>query len=242
MKHQSIHEMSVEEIASEIDARLKKIEGSKANRRKGGDQLFYHAGAFAYLKKVRVVYVSYQGNHVITKAEAGWYLEILRSGFIGSHHVAFQERGKAIAATDSQENFFRMAEGNRRPQFTDGSMEDGEGGVPFAAATRAFYKLVEAVSIAVPKSELGSKWNGRGVGALVPETDGFYPTGTFPEVRSARPEVQAALSVLFNEVSAALRKSGEVGRKRGNNLLVELASGKLTVEQMNAKGRRKGEL
>lgn len=231
-EHRPVNEMTIEEIASEIDARLQKIEGSKRNKLRGDHTLFYHACARMENKaSVRVLYVSYQGSSLITLAEAGWYLEILRKGFIGSHHSAFHEHGEPNRGVENEENLFTLAETARRPKFHD------DAGKEFPAATRAFYRLVEATTMLVnPKAKRSVRRKFRITG-VVPDTGDFYPTGLCPEIRGARPEVRDGLNLLWREVAIALRKSGEFGRQRGNNLIVELAKGRVTADQLH--GSRK---
>ncbi len=93
--------LTVKELAIRICEHLKRFERDpKINRyqkgegtreqREGGFHPYYHAGAFASGRFVRVTYITYQGSTALTKAEAERYLEKLDNGFVGRHFEALR--------------------------------------------------------------------------------------------------------------------------------------------------------
>lgn len=81
--------MTCNEIAVEINGYLQRFEASKrANKPRHNGQMtttpFYKARAWA-TTRVKIQYVSYQGEFALTKAKALQYLAWLRNGNIGKH-------------------------------------------------------------------------------------------------------------------------------------------------------------
>jgi hypothetical protein len=90
----------LELLAREINQHLRRFEqDGKINIDRSGDGLhdYYGAGATATGQRVRVVYISYQGNSLLTREEAQEYLRWLRAGNVGRHYEvvhALQEKNK----------------------------------------------------------------------------------------------------------------------------------------------------
>lgn len=85
--------MKLKEIASRINAHLKRIEADpKLNPydRPGGCRPYYMAGAWAAGRWVGVKYVSYQGFRNLSKADAERYLDWLDAGNVGRHYEALR--------------------------------------------------------------------------------------------------------------------------------------------------------
>jgi hypothetical protein len=87
--------MKLAEIASRIDARLKRFYamGKPAESGECGPLKMWSPGGvsdrFASYyggSRIAICYVSYQGNSQLTKAEAVAYLEALDNGYVGRHH------------------------------------------------------------------------------------------------------------------------------------------------------------
>lgn len=83
--------MTLKEIATRIDAHLKRFEQDKEiNRYKDSRSLdglhpYWRAGAWVGGRYVRVCYISYQGTSALTKQQAEQYLAWLDAGNVGSH-------------------------------------------------------------------------------------------------------------------------------------------------------------
>lgn len=83
---------TLRDIATRINAHLKRFEGNKQiNRlhRSSRTRPYYYAGAWMGLDAwVHVTYVSYQGGSNLRRAEAERYLAWLDAGNIGTHWEA----------------------------------------------------------------------------------------------------------------------------------------------------------
>ena len=88
--------MKLTEIAARINAHLKRIEADpKLNpwdNGPGSTHPYYNAGAWEAGRYVGVKYVSYQGSHNFSKADAERYLAWLDAGNNGRHYEAFAAR------------------------------------------------------------------------------------------------------------------------------------------------------
>lgn len=89
--------MTLKEIASRIDAHLKRFEADpKINKTKrtGGMKLsrFYNAGSTDSGRCVYVCYVAYRGNSHLSKPEGTRYLAWLDAGNVGTHRQALRAK------------------------------------------------------------------------------------------------------------------------------------------------------
>jgi hypothetical protein len=74
------------EIADRIAAHLKRMEMAQPNRGYGRS-LYWKANSWPAGSKIGVVYISYQYEHKLTKADALEYLAWLDAGNEGTHHA-----------------------------------------------------------------------------------------------------------------------------------------------------------
>jgi hypothetical protein len=87
----------LEKLAARIDVHLKRIESDPVTNpplggKEGAARPFYKAGSYRGGRFVYVRYVSYQGSHSLTKAEAEAYAAWLDAGNVGTHwRVAAKE-------------------------------------------------------------------------------------------------------------------------------------------------------
>jgi catalase len=89
--------LKLAEIASRINAHLKRFERDPViNKDRSGNGLhdYFWAGAGVAGRYVSVHYVSYQGHHHLTKADALRYLQKLDAGYVGRHWQALKEGAK----------------------------------------------------------------------------------------------------------------------------------------------------
>lgn len=87
-------QIKLKEIASRIDAHLKRFEADKTiNQPKAENRLspYYRAGAYTAGIFVYVVYVCFQTSTAFKKKDALRYLNWLDAGNVGRHFKAFRE-------------------------------------------------------------------------------------------------------------------------------------------------------
>jgi hypothetical protein len=77
-------EMNAGQVAEMVYHHLKRLEGLGL-KSSGGGARFYMANAYEERGRVKVVYISYQGETALTLAEARDYLKGLEAGFQGRH-------------------------------------------------------------------------------------------------------------------------------------------------------------
>lgn len=93
--------MTCREIAQWISRHLERFERDKvinARSEKTGITPYFAAFATASGRYVRVQYISFQGQHALTKAEAEAYLAWLDAGNVGRH---FEQQKQARATSDA---------------------------------------------------------------------------------------------------------------------------------------------
>jgi hypothetical protein len=86
--------MKLQALADAINAYLKRFaadptlskEPGRSHSRFWNAQAYYPGGA-----KIRVIYVSYQGNSTLSKDQAERYLKRLQEGFVGRHFEALRD-------------------------------------------------------------------------------------------------------------------------------------------------------
>jgi hypothetical protein len=89
--------MKLSEIASRIDAHLKRFEADPIINKQGtahqkGLTPYYGAGSWSYGRYLRVFYITYQGGSILKRDAALKYLEWLDAGNVGRHYEALQEQ------------------------------------------------------------------------------------------------------------------------------------------------------
>jgi hypothetical protein len=88
--------LKMKEIADRINSHLKRFEAdpeiNKTDPRYQTRPYYYAGAAYVGGARISVGYVSYQGRHSLTKAEALAYLEWLDDGNVGKH---FKQQGLA---------------------------------------------------------------------------------------------------------------------------------------------------
>lgn len=91
--------MKLTEIASRIDAHLKRFENDPeinaprdATREQDRVGRYFRAYSWGSGRYVYVVYISFQGKIALTKPEAEKYLAWLDAGNVGKHWLALEER------------------------------------------------------------------------------------------------------------------------------------------------------
>lgn len=91
--------MKLNEIAARIDAHLKRFERDKVinapKAQLGNTSPYFYANAIRAGRFVRVIYVSYQGERMLTKDEAIAYLQWLDAGNVGTHYHQQHEQERA---------------------------------------------------------------------------------------------------------------------------------------------------
>lgn len=123
-------------------------------------------------------------------------------------------------------NAFWLAEPGYRPRFTDGEYV-------CLGLTKAFYDLVEELSIELNKHDYSSGSLRTVRPPLIPDIGDFYSRGIFASIRVASPKVQRLLNRIFAETQAEIIQTHKRGVERGKALLVQLAKGSLTVGEFN---------
>lgn len=123
---------------------------------------------------------------------------------------------------------FWVAEESRRPRFNDHL------GTHYQGTSDAFYQLVKLLCPQLDKN-LYSINASRNIIRNLPGNIGFYPRGIYATVHTASPELEETLNTLFISIQAAIDKSQRIGAEHGKNLLLSLASGTITIGQVNDK-------
>ena len=84
--------LSLSELASRIDAHLKRFEADPEINAPRGERMqttpYFRAGAGATRQSVSVGYVDYHGSTKLTREQAARYLAWLDAGNVGKHTVA----------------------------------------------------------------------------------------------------------------------------------------------------------
>lgn len=102
-----VEQYTLDELAEEINLRLKKIEADQRAERMAKYETqgerdvdadakpghFYYAGAHSSGRRIGVTYVSYHGGTMLARDQAVAYLKGLRGGFKGRHYEFFRKEG-----------------------------------------------------------------------------------------------------------------------------------------------------
>jgi hypothetical protein len=91
MPRRKVKEPTLTEIANRIFEHLRRFEADpKINRVEEGMHPYFRAGSRRIGSRVVVNYISYQGHHGLTRADAERYLAKLDAGFVGRHWEALR--------------------------------------------------------------------------------------------------------------------------------------------------------
>ncbi len=127
--------------------------------------------------------------------------------------------------SQAPEGTFWVADERYRPCFKIGGVES-------PCATVAFYKVLELMCPETPINELSDAAR-RSVTDIIPRLAEFYPRGMDAKLRVGTKQQQDLLNSLFYWVQAALDKAHANGVKKGRELLVQLARGEITFQQLD---------
>ena len=122
---------------------------------------------------------------------------------------------------------FWLATPGYRPRFCDQKEK-------FTDATEAFYAAL--TSSTGKLDTIGYSYNSqRDLRPMIPHTGIFYPRGHDAAIRLGSEAQIETFNALFNAVQAAIEAAYQHGLKDGQDLIGQLASGKLTVDGLNRK-------
>lgn len=124
-------------------------------------------------------------------------------------------------------NTFKIADKPYRPVFVD------SGHHHYPDAAKAFYKVAEMMFPKINNREYSTKASYKLMRHLMPNIRVFYPCGTFATYHTGSDAQREAMNALFNAVQDAIETAHQAGIERGKSLLVMLAKGEITNQQLN---------